>query len=90
MQNAAREVEQFTPASTIQLLYSAAKASHHSDALAMLVTSQRLLDDLPAILPQPVGKLLWALAVLNLKPRALLDRLQATMAATGKSLRPCD
>ena len=88
MQHGAREVEQFSAASTVRLLYCTAKASHHSDALAVLATSERLLAGLPTMQPQLVGKLLWALAVLNLKPRALLDRLPAAMAATGKSLPP--
>lgn len=89
LQVAAREVQQSNSARTIQLLYSAAKASHYSSALEVLATSKRVLDDLPAMQPSLVRQLLWALAILNLKPRAVLDRLKAAMAATGESLWPC-
>ena len=89
MQIAAREVEQSSPAGTIRLLYYAANASHYSPALEVLATSRRLLDDLPIMQPRRVCQLLWALAVLDLKPHAVLDRLEATMAATGESLWPC-
>ena len=88
MQVAAREIEQFSPDRTARVLSCAAKALHHSLALEELATSKHLLDSLPAMQPERVGVLLWALAILNLKPQFLLDRLQATMAATGESPWP--
>ena len=84
MQVAARRSEQFSPEWTIRLLYCAAKALHYSPALNTLAISARLLDGLPAMRSRDVGQLLWALATLHLKPRALLERLEATMDATGE------
>ncbi len=88
MQVAAREIEQFSSGWTIRLLYRAAKALHYSPALNTMATSMNLLDGLPAMHSRDVGQLLWALATLNLKPHDLLDRLEATMDATGKHFGP--
>ena len=85
VQSAARAVEGYSAKGTIRLLHSAAYASHYSPAVATLAASPCLLFDFPAE-PRSVGQLLWALAILNLRPCALLGRLHALMSGAGELL----